>query len=53
MLTALTILLVRQYRKAGSRQEFFKWLFQNLHLYAFRIAYISLAFFLVVASLKA
>jgi len=53
MLTALTILLIRQYRLAESRQEFFKWVFQNLSLHTYKVVRVGLAFFLISASLKA
>jgi hypothetical protein len=52
MLTALAILLIRQYRIAGSPQEFFKWLSQSIHLYAFKAVHVGLAFILVAAFLK-
>ena len=53
MLTALTILLIRQYRLAGSREEFFKWLFQKIRIHSLRAVRIGVAFFLIAASLKA
>ncbi|HMK27439.1 MAG TPA: hypothetical protein VK483_15510 [Chitinophagaceae bacterium] len=53
MLTALTVLLIRQYKLAGSRQEFFKWLFQSIQLYAFRAVRLAMAFLLIVTILKA
>lgn len=51
MLTALTILLIRQYRIAGSREEFFKWLSDRVHMHAFKVVRISIAFILIAVTL--
>lgn len=52
MLTALTILLIRQYKLAGSREEFFKWMLQSIGHYAFRAVRLTMAFLLIVTLLK-
>jgi hypothetical protein len=53
MLFALTFLLIRQYKLAGSRQEFFKWILQSVRNYAFRAVRLVMAFLLIVTLLKA
>ena len=53
MLAALTFLLIRQYKLAGSRQEFFKWIFQNIRHHAFRAVRLTMVFLLIVTLLKA
>lgn len=53
MLTTLAILLIRQYRKAGSRQEFFKWMSQSIGQHAAKAVRITMAFLFIVTLLKA
>ncbi len=53
MLTALAFLLIRQYKLAGSRQEFFKWMFHSIRHYAFRAVRLTMVFLLLVTLLNA
>ena len=50
MLTALTILLIRQYRLAKSREEFFKWLMQKINTYTYKAIRIGMAVGLTISS---
>jgi hypothetical protein len=49
----LTFLLIRQYKLAGSRQEFFKWIVQSIRDHTSRIIRLAMAFLLIVTLLKA
>lgn len=51
MLITLTVLLVRQYRLAGSRQEFFKWMFQAIRNKALKTVRIIIFFLLIATGL--
>ena len=53
MLFALTFLLIRRYKLAGSRQEFFNWIFQSIRHQAFGAARLIMTFLLIVILLKA
>ncbi|HLF47433.1 MAG TPA: hypothetical protein VI548_13475 [Chitinophagaceae bacterium] len=52
MLTALTILLIRQYRLCGNRKEFFTWLTQQISLHVFSVVHIGMVFLLISVFLK-
>ncbi len=47
MLAALIIMLIRQYRLVGNRQEFFKWMFQKIRLYTFKALRMGMTFFII------
>ncbi len=53
MITTLAILLFRQYRLCGSRQLFFRWMYQGISCNALRTGHIAMAFFLMVILLEA
>lgn len=51
MTTTLVILLVCQYRKAGSRKEFFNWMMQSVCRHTIRTAGFAMLFFIIVSTL--